>query len=72
MPNDLWDDEDEQKEAAAAGPGATFAEFDCPDCNANNPCDPRIGDGDQTLCNYCGESFEVHVTEGGKLKLKAL
>ena len=49
-----------------------FFEFDCPSCNANNP----VGDGfmpnEEINCNYCGTSFQVRVTDEGRLKLKEL
>lgn len=46
-------------------------EFDCPDCNANNPCD-ALRDKDEVLCLYCGSGFEVRLPPQGKMKLKAL
>jgi ribosomal protein S27E len=70
MPANLHDDEDEMKEAAQASASARFKDFDCPTCNANNPCDPPIGAEDEVLCNYCGSEFMVRVSDGGRLKLK--
>jgi ribosomal protein S27E len=49
-----------------------FAEFECPDCNANNPCDPPFEPGDEVTCNYCGTDFLTKVTESGRLKLLSL
>ncbi len=73
MPIDQYDDDDENdKEAAASGPQRKFKEFDCPSCNANNPCGDPIGDGDEIVCNYCGTEYEVKVSEEGKLKLREL
>ncbi len=70
-PDDQYEDDDE-KDASPGGGGATFKEFDCPSCNANNPCDPPIGDGDEVLCNYCGSEYRVKVTEEGRPKFKEL
>jgi hypothetical protein len=47
-----------------------FTDFDCPTCSANNPYDDSFGDGDQVLCYYCGQDFEVHVSDEGRLRLK--
>ena len=49
-----------------------FKEFDCPGCDANNPVDPPVGNGDEVLCNYCGCDFSVTVTDELRLKLRAL
>ena len=70
MPVDMHDDDDDPK---AANPDASlrFKDFECPVCNANNPCDPPIGEKDQTLCNYCGTEFSVKVSNG-RLKLREM
>ena len=49
-----------------------FKEFECPGCDANNPVDPPIGNGDEVLCNYCGCDYSVLITDELKLKLKKL
>jgi len=73
MPIDQYEDEDEaEKEAGAGGPGSKFKDFDCPSCNANNPCDEPFGDGDELLCNYCGTQYRVKVTDEGRAKFKEL
>lgn len=64
-----YDDEDESKAMDAAGSGRRFSDFDCPDCNANNPHD-GFGDGDEIRCYYCGMEYRVEVTEEGRLKLR--
>lgn len=61
-------DEDDEKDAA--NPVKRYAEYDCPSCNANNPCSPPIGDKDEISCHYCGTDFKVFVSDEGKLKLK--
>jgi transcription elongation factor Elf1 len=67
-----FEDDDEQKKEDAAGANTTFKEFDCPSCNANNPADPPFGDGEEVLCNYCGQEYKVKVSEEGRLKLKEI
>jgi transcription elongation factor Elf1 len=65
-------EDDDKKGEAGVGVNAKFKEFDCPSCNANNPCDPAVGDGEEVLCNYCGQDYKVKVTEEGRMKLKEL
>ncbi|MBN2498810.1 MAG: hypothetical protein JXR96_29735 [Deltaproteobacteria bacterium] len=48
-----------------------FNEFDCPDCNANNPYDDGFVDGDEIRCYYCGAEYKVRVVDG-KLRLKMI
>jgi transcription elongation factor Elf1 len=67
-----YEDEDAKKAEANAGANARFKEFDCPSCNANNPADPPFGDGEEVLCNYCGQEYRVKVSEEGRLKLKEI
>ena len=62
----LDDNDDDVKEAERR-----WTDFDCPDCNANNPVDDSFGAGDEIRCYYCGAGFKVKVTEAGKLKLQA-
>lgn len=52
--------------------GRRFNEFDCPDCDANNPYDDGFGDGDEVRCFYCGEAFVAKVGDSGRLNLKSL
>jgi transcription elongation factor Elf1 len=66
------EDDDAQKAEAIAGSNTRFKEFDCPSCNANNPADPPFGDGEEVLCNYCGQEYRVKVSEEGRLKLKEI
>lgn len=65
---DFEDDEKEMK--GEAGAHSRFKEFDCPDCNANNPVDETFGDGDEVRCNYCGTEFRVKITDEGRMKLR--
>jgi hypothetical protein len=71
MPIDQYDDDDDDG-GAGLGPGRRFDDFDCPDCNANNPYDDAFGDGDEVRCYYCGQEFRAQVNDSGRLKLKAL
>ena len=71
MPIDQYDDGDDKTDVGNSAK-ARFKDFDCPSCSANNPADPTIGHGDEVLCNFCGEQFEVRVNDEGKLKLKEL
>ncbi|MFN7135236.1 MAG: hypothetical protein ACK4N5_24390 [Myxococcales bacterium] len=45
-------------------------DFDCPDCNANNPYDEGFGAGDEIRCFYCGLEYKVQVTDEGKFKYR--
>jgi hypothetical protein len=67
MPIDQHDDDDEREEL---GRGRRFDDFDCPDCNANNPYDDSFGDGDEVRCYYCGQEFRADVNDSGKLRLR--
>ena len=69
MPHDFDDDDDDKRKDGLKG---KFKEFDCPSCNANNPCDPPFGDGEEILCNYCGTEYRTIVSDEGKLKLKEM
>ncbi len=76
MPDRMVDEEelarDEEKDAGASMDGRRrFKDFDCPDCNANNPYDESFGDGEEVRCFYCGQEFVAQVSDEGKLKLKS-
>lgn len=71
MPIDDYED-DAKGSPEELGEDRRFADFDCPDCNANNPYDDGFGDGDEIRCYYCGQEFRVDVSGGGKLRLKAI
>lgn len=62
----------EDEDTGSRSESSTFKEFDCPDCNANNPCDPPFEPGDEVICHYCGTGFLAKVTESGRLKLLAM
>ena len=70
MPVDLNQSDEEDADQRAEGTKSRFKEFECPDCSANNPCDPPFGQGDELICNYCGSQFVAKVSDAGKLKLR--
>ena len=71
MPIDQYEDDDDES-SQVGGVKSHFKEFDCPSCNANNPCDPPFGDEDEILCNYCGCQYKVKITDEGKLRLREI
>lgn len=66
-----YDPDDDDEKVGAKPHLRKFSEFECPDCNANNPVDPPVGNKDEVLCNYCGCDFQVRVDDEGKIQLKA-
>ena len=72
MPLDHHGGDDDDEKVPPTGAKTRFGDWDCPDCNANNPADPPIGDGDEILCNYCGTEFKVKVSDEGKAKFKQM
>ena len=70
MSTDPYEDDD-AKDLENLGRARRFGDFDCPDCNANNPYDDSFGDGDEVRCYYCGQEFLVQVSDEGRLKLRA-
>ncbi len=69
MPNDPHADDLDETPEAEDGGRRRFSEFDCPDCNANNPCGDPFSDGDEIHCFYCGQAFKVSVSDG-RMRLK--
>ncbi len=63
-------EDDEKPQAEDLGRRRRFQDFDCPDCNANNPYDDSIGDGDEVRCYYCGQEFRADVNDSGRLRLR--
>jgi DNA-directed RNA polymerase subunit RPC12/RpoP len=68
MPLDYHDDDDEKD----SGSKGARRDFDCPDCNANNPLEEPLADGQEVLCNYCGCEFLVKATESGRFKFREM
>lgn len=62
-------DDDEKDDR---GPGKKRFEFDCPECNANNPYDDGFGADDEIRCYYCGLEFKVQVTEEGRFRFREI
>jgi DNA-directed RNA polymerase subunit RPC12/RpoP len=77
MPRDRMVDEEEEYKGEgddserSLGAKRRYKDFDCPDCNANNPWDESFGNGDEIRCFYCGQEFRAVVNEEGRLRLKA-
>jgi hypothetical protein len=69
MPIDAYD-EDDDLQPDDLGRARRFKDFDCPDCNANNPYDDGFGDGDEVRCYYCGQEFRADVSDSGRLRLR--
>ena len=68
MPLDHYDDDDDKD----SGGKASRKDFDCPECNANNPLDDALTDGQEVLCNYCGCAFLVKVGDNGRFKFREI
>jgi hypothetical protein len=66
------DDEDGSQTDETSGRRRRFREFDCPECSANNPLDDGFADGDELICNYCGQEFRAQVSDEGKLRLRLI
>ena len=47
-----------------------YKEFNCPECDANNPYDDGFRAGDEVRCFYCGSGFKVIEDVNNKLKFK--
>lgn len=69
-PRSFADDDDDQASDEKSGRKRRFREFECPECSAYNPLDDGFGDGDEVLCNYCGQELRAQVSDEGKLKLR--
>ncbi len=72
MPIDSYEDEDAKGGGDEMGRARRFGDFDCPDCNANNPYDDAFGDGDEVRCYYCGQEYRAAVDDSGRLRLRAI
>lgn len=70
MPMDDYDEDEAKGSPDELGRRRRFGDFDCPDCDANNPYDDGFGDGDDVRCYYCGQEFLVEVNDSGRLRLK--
>jgi len=64
-PSDRDVDDDE---SSPRHPASRKTEFDCPECNANNPYDDGYGPGDEIRCYYCGAEFKVELSLEGRWK----
>jgi len=66
-------DKNAEEEDLREGRPRAYTDFDCPSCNANNPVEMPLRDGDEMFCNYCGAEYNgdvclwpVSSTETGK------
>ena len=63
--------EDEDAPRVKATDGLLLKEFECPGCNAHNPCDEKISKrGVEIRCHYCGVEFKFTLDETGRVKIK--
>jgi len=46
-----------------------FYEFDCPNCDANNPMSDGFKHDDEVICLYCGLQFRVQTIREDRFKL---
>jgi transcription elongation factor Elf1 len=65
-------DEDEAKQSEKDDSKGRKKEFDCPGCNANNPTEEPVAEGQELLCNYCGSEYLVRLSSEGRIKLKEI
>ena len=65
MPLDHYEDDDD-KDSGSKG----RKDFDCPECNANNPLEEALAEGQEVLCNYCGCEFLVKSADNGRFKFR--
>ncbi|AKU91213.1 hypothetical protein [Vulgatibacter incomptus] len=63
--NDDFDDE-----GSSRGGDSRFFEFDCPDCDANNPIGDGFRHGEYVQCGYCGVELRARVNGDGRLELR--
>jgi len=54
------DDDDDNKSKNKKKP----TEFECPECNANNPVSDGFEEGSEVQCFYCGVEFKVTIASG--------
>ncbi len=69
--NDSDRDFDEEPMAKPSVPISKirFYEFDCPNCDANNPLDDGFKNDDEVICLYCGLEFKVKTISEDRFKL---
>jgi DNA-directed RNA polymerase subunit RPC12/RpoP len=47
-------------------------EFDCPECDANNPWEEGFQEEDEVRCHYCAQDLRVVALEANRIKWKLL
>ncbi|MGI5862738.1 MAG: hypothetical protein ACOX6T_11870 [Myxococcales bacterium] len=68
MPLDQYSHDDDDHK----GDTKRRKDFDCPECNANNPYDDGFAPGDEIRCFYCGMEFKVELTGEGRWKFREM
>lgn len=47
-------------------------EFDCPECDANNPWNDGFKEGDELQCHYCGQGLKVMAFEPKRIRWRLI
>jgi transcription elongation factor Elf1 len=47
-------------------------EFDCPECDANNPWDDGFAEGGEVRCHYCGQELRAILVTEKKAKFRLI
>ena len=61
--------QDWEEDSAVSSTKLSAHEFECPECDANNPYDDGIAPGDEVICYYCGLHF-LAKEKDGRLRFK--
>ena len=64
-------DLEEDGSAAVQKPKAQirFTEWNCPVCEANNPCEDGFKHRDELMCSYCGMLFRAETVTEERFRL---
>lgn len=64
------DDEEERRQRPSVPLSQIrFYEFDCPNCDANNPVNDGFRNDDEVQCLYCGLEYKVKTVSENRFKL---
>lgn len=75
---DSYMEEDEEKPRLRRGKDGFMRrddlkyEFDCPECDANNPWPDGFADQGEVQCHYCGEDLLVTFLDNKRMKFKVI
>lgn len=67
---DADDDEDGAGSVAEKPKKVVYTEFDCPECDANNPLDDGFSAGAVVRCMTCGTDYDVFEAAERKPRLR--